>query len=177
MARLISFLLLVLAPLATAAQEDVPASEPPMTIERLDQIITTLDPQAQSNVTTWQMQVGDIMVIIVSDPATNRMRAMAPIRDAADLTVEDLTRMMQANFDTTLDARYAIAQGTLWAAFIHPLSPLEKDEFISGLGQVANLALSYGTTYSGGALQYGGGDSDELQRRLIDELLEKGQEI
>ncbi len=31
---------------------------------------------------------------------------------------------MQANFDTALDARYAIAKGALWSTFIHPLSDL-----------------------------------------------------
>ena len=85
--------------------------------------------------------------------------------------------MMQANFDSALDARYAIARGTLWSVFIHPLEALQKNELISGLGQVVNLAQSYGTLYSGGALQYGGGDSGTLQRRLIDELLKKGEEI
>jgi hypothetical protein len=40
-----------------------------------------------------------------------------------------------------------------------------------------NLAESYGTLYSGGALQFGGGDSGALQRQLIDDLLKKGQEI
>jgi hypothetical protein len=105
------------------------------------------------------------------------MRAMTPVAKAEDLTPEDLSRVLQANFDTALDARYAIAKDILWAAFIHPLKPLEKDEFISGLGQVVNLAQSYGTLYSGGALQYGGGDSGALQRALIDDLLKKGEEL
>ena len=105
------------------------------------------------------------------------MRAMSPIRPAAGLSQADLERMMQANFDSALDARYAIANGTLWSVFIHPLSPLERDEFISGLGQVANVAQSYGTLYSGGALQFGGGDSGGLQRQLLDELLKRGEDL
>ncbi|MEM6577256.1 MAG: hypothetical protein AAF678_02075, partial [Pseudomonadota bacterium] len=100
-----------------------------------------------------------------------------PVRDTDDLSAEELTRMMQANFDTALDARYAIARDTVWATFIHPLRPLEKDQLISGLGQVVNLAQSYGTLYSGGAMSFGGGDSGALQRALIEELLKKGQEI
>ena len=116
-------------------------------------------------------------MIVIADPAADRMRAIAPIREVEGIAPEDLHRMMQANFDSALDGRYAIAQGTLWAAFIHPLSPLEKNEFISGLGQVVNLAKSYGTLYSGGALTFSGGDSGALQRELIDELLELGEEI
>ncbi|MEL7259304.1 MAG: hypothetical protein AAFN80_15945, partial [Pseudomonadota bacterium] len=86
-------------------------------------------------------------------------------------------RMMQANFDSALDGRYAIANDMVWATYIHPLSALEKDQLISGLGQIINLSKSYGTLYSGGAMQFGGGDSGALQRELIDELLKKGQEI
>jgi len=102
---------------------------------------------------------------------------MVPIRSASDMTNEEITRVMQANFDTALDARYAIAQGRLWGVFIHPLSPLEKDQFISGVGQVVNLAKTYGSLYTGGAMSFGGGDSAPLQRQLIDRLLERGQEI
>jgi len=39
---------------------------------------------------------------------------------------------MQANFDSALDARYAIAKGKLWSAFIHPLSELNEEQFFSG---------------------------------------------
>jgi hypothetical protein len=31
--------------------------------------------------------------------------------------------------------------------------------------------------FSGGALSFGGGDSGEIQRQLIDELLKRGQDI
>ncbi len=178
MIRLIFTLCLAFAPwmLSAQGQEEV-TPDPPMTLETLDRIIRTLDPEAHSNGAVWQMVINDTVVIIVTDVQANRMRAISPIREAAEITPEDLTRMMQANFDAALDARYAIAQKTLWAAYIHPLAPLEKNEFISGLGQVVNLAQTYGTLYSGGAMQYGGGDSPPLQRRLIEELLKQGEEI
>lgn len=159
----------------------VPASaqetEPPMTYERLGKIIFALDPEAQPRGPGFQLMVSEVPILIVTDSTADRMRAMVPIRSAEDLSVEDLQRMMQANFDTALDARYAIANGTLWAAFIHPLSPLEKDQFISGLAQTVNIAKTYGTLYSGGGAQYGGGDSNDLQRRLIEELLKRGEEL
>ncbi|MEX0316546.1 MAG: hypothetical protein AB3N21_01250 [Ruegeria sp.] len=40
-----------------------------------------------------------------------------------------------------------------------------------------NTAKTYGTLYSGGAGQFGGGDSCNLQRQLIEELLKKGEEL
>ncbi|CAD0184788.1 hypothetical protein RUESEDTHA_01671 [Ruegeria sp. THAF57] len=156
-----------------AAQE----VEPPMTYERLGKIIFALDPEAQPQGPGFQMTVSDVSVLVITDINADRMRAMVSISSAADLSAADLQRMMQANFDSTLDARYAIANGTLWAAFIHPLSKLDKDQLISGLAQTVNIAKTYGTLYSGGAAEFGGGDSQDLQRELIDELLKKGEEI
>ncbi|WP_170545116.1 hypothetical protein [Ruegeria arenilitoris] len=156
-----------------AAQE----AEPPMDYERLGKIIFALDPEAQPQGPGFQLTVSDVPVLVITDINADRMRAMVPIRGAEGLTAEDMRRMMQANFDTTLDARYAIANGTLWAAFIHPLSLLKKDQLISGLAQTVNIANSYGTLYSSGAAEFGGGDSGDLQRALIEELLKKGEEI
>lgn len=173
---LLSMLSLGTATLAQDASEEV-EPEQPMTYERLGKIIFALDADAQPRGPGFELTVAGVPIIVVTDATADRMRAMVPIRRADALTSQDMQRMMQANFDTALDARYAIANGTLWAAFIHPLSPLEKDQFISGLAQTVNIAKTYGTLYSGGAAQYGGGDSGNLQRALIEELLKKGEEI
>lgn len=151
--------------------------EPLMNVQRLGEIIHTLDESAQSNGTSFQMTIEDVPVLIITDPKSDRMRAMVPIRASKEMTLEELERVMQANFDTALDARYAIAKGRLWGVFIHPLSSLKKDQLISGLGQTVNIAKTYGSLYTGGAFSFGGGDSQNLQRELIDELLKKGQDI
>lgn len=159
------------------APEETPELEPPMTYERLGNIIFALDPNAQPQGPGFQLTVADVTVFVITDIVADRMRAMVAIGSAEDLSSADLKRVMQANFDSTLDARYAIANGTLWAAFIHPLSPLETEQLISGLAQTVNIAKTYGTLYSGGAAEFGGGDSNDLQRELIEELLKKGEEI
>ncbi|UWQ90927.1 hypothetical protein K3727_19630 [Rhodobacteraceae bacterium M382] len=173
---LLSLLSVILAALvgAASAQE---APEPPMSYERLGKIIFALDPEAQPQGTGFRLTIADVGVLVVTDTRADRMRAMVPIRDAAGISAQELMRMMQANFDSALDARYAVANGTLWAVFIHPLSPLEKNELILGLGQAVNVAKTYGTLYSGGGVQFGGGDSNDLQRQLIEDLLERGEEI
>lgn len=101
------------------------------------------------------------------------MRIMIPIGPAEDIPREELLRLMQANFDSALDARYAIANGQLWGTFIHPLSELSDEQFLVGLGQTANVVLSYGTSYSSGLLIFGGGDSAGIQENLIEELKKK----
>ncbi len=170
MSRILSLLFIVMLSLPARAEE-------PMTLERLGEIIQAVDPEAEAAGTSFQLTVGDVPVVVVTDPRADRMRAMVPIRAAEELDPEELYRMMQANFDTALDARYALAQGRLWSVFIHPLSPLGKDEFLSAVGQVVNLALTYGSSYTSGALSFGGGDSNELHRQLIEELLKKGEDI
>lgn len=107
----------------------------------------------------WEFRFRGHKIYVITDESADRMRIMTPVASAEGLTQEALFRAMQANFDTALDARYAIAQGALWSAFIHPLSPLGDAEFQSGLSQVATLAATYGTTYNSGALRFGGGDT------------------
>ena len=85
--------------------------------------------------------------------------------------------MMQANFDTTLDARYALAEGRVWAVYIHPLASLRDAQLLSGIGQTVNAALSYGTLYSSGALAFGRGDSAREQRERLDRLVRRGLEL
>ena len=81
---------------------------------------------------------------------------------------------MQANFDSALDARYAIGQGILWSTFLHRMSSLTVEDFLSGIGQSINIVMTFGTTFSSGEMTFGGGDSNEIHRELIDELLRKG---
>ncbi|QDI74652.1 MULTISPECIES: hypothetical protein [Leisingera] len=177
MAWLLRFVIACVLAAPALAQDTGAEPEPPMTYERLGRILFALDGAAQPVGPGFQLTIAGVPVLVVTDPAADRMRAMVPLRPAEGLTAEELMRMMQANFDTALDARYAVARGQLWAVFIHPLSALQKDQLISGLGQTVNIARTYGTLYTGGALQFGGGDSPGIQRQLIEELLEKGEEI
>lgn len=173
----------LLLPTATYAQEAAPAppvvapAEGPMTLERLAQIVTAIDADVIAQGPTLQFSIEGIPVMVVADAAADRMRAIVPIASADGLEPADLLRMMQANFDTALDARYAVANGRLWGAFIHPLSSLERDQLISGLVQTVNLARSYGQSYSGGAHVFGGGDSGGIYRELFEELKKKGEAL
>lgn len=122
---------------------------------------------------------GEHQTVMVADPAADRMRVMVPIAHTADLPAELLMRLLQANFDSALDARYAVANEIVWGVFIHPLGSLGEDEFVSGIGQAVNIARSFGTSFSSGAVVYGGGDSQALQLRdfleELEELVEKNR--
>ena len=179
-------LALALFPISLLAQQAVPVepeieieieAEGAMTLERLAGIVKAVDADVVAQGPTLQFAIDGIPVMIVADAAADRMRAMVPIASADGLSTEDLLRLMQANFDTALDARYAVANGRLWGVFIHPLSPLEKDQLISALVQTVNVARTYGQTYSGGAQVFGGGDSNGIYRDLFEELKKKGEAL
>ncbi|MEE8126039.1 MAG: hypothetical protein V3T42_09525, partial [Nitrospirales bacterium] len=67
------------------------------------------------------------------------------------------------------DARYAVSQGILYSAFIHPLSTLDEGMLKSAMDQVANLALSFGSEYTSGSLVFGG--QNKIQKEKRDEVL------
>ena len=157
-------------------ESDKQASER-MTVKRMAEIVMALDENATFQGSGMVLTISDVRINIVTDPLANRMRAFAPFRTLDGVNGQELYRMMQANFDSALDARYAIARGYLISVFIHPLGELQKDQFIEGLGQVVNLVKTFGSAYTSGAMTFRGGDSNELHRQLIDDLLKKGEEI
>lgn len=176
MRRLFMCLSLVAAPLF-AQEAEVGPQAGAMTAARLNAILLSVDPEAVQRGIATELTISEVPIMVIVDENADRMRAMVPIRSAEGIEPEELHRMMQANFDTALDARYAVAQGRVWGTFIHPLSPLEHEQLLSGLIQTVNLARSYGQTYSGGAQHFGAGDSNEIYRDLLSELLKKGEAL
>ncbi len=158
-----------LALVSVAAQ----AEESLMNNERMGSLILRIDENAEGQQGFWRATVAGRAITVITDENADRMRIIAPVARAADLEPKLMFRLLQANFDTALDARYSIAQGVLWSLYLHPLGSLSDQQFLAGVGQVVNLASTFGTTYSSGGLTFGGGDSNEL----IQELLEKGLSI
>ena len=148
-----------------------------MTVQRLGELILKIDPEAEESANTWQFGLEDYVIVMVYDTEADRMRILIPVKSVEDMDEAELKRAMQANFDSALDARYAIARNALWAAYIHPLSSLTDEEFLTAIGQTANIVATYGTSYSSGMFIFGGGDTGEIQRReLIDRLRDLGTE-
>lgn len=176
-AALILFILT--AALASAQGEEAPqtpeapVAEPHMTVGVMAGIVSALDPEAVVTPRGMGLTIDAVPVTIIFDEGANRMRILVPVASALGLSDEDLLRMMQANFDTALDARYAVANGRVWSVFIHPLAQLEREQFVSGLAQTVTLARTYGSSYASGGVVYGGGDSGALYQ----ELLDKSEEI
>ncbi|MCG8442945.1 MAG: type III secretion system chaperone [Caulobacterales bacterium] len=161
------------AALAATAEEAATGAEAapaPMTAARLGEIVARIDPQTQDLGAGYAFTVDERAVVLVYDEVADRMRIMTAIAPAAELPPALLERLLQANFDAALDARYAIAQELVWSVFLHPLSTLAEADFVSGVAQTVTAAETFGATFTSGAVVYGGGDSNTLHRRLIEEL-------
>lgn len=149
----------------------------PMTPERLARILRAVDPLAAPSGGGIALTLDDVPVLVFMDAAADRMRAVVPVASVEGLSPEDLMRVLQANFDTALDARYAVAGGRLWSVYLHPLRSLQRDQLLSGLAQVVTLAQTYGGLYASGAMSFGAVDSGRLHRELLDDLRERGEDL
>ena len=99
----------------------------------------------------------DGMLLVMTDETANRMRIMMPIQSFDPSRPQDFKTALialQANYDRALDARYAVSDGILWSAYLHPLRSLTEEDLASALDQVRTLRKTTGTTYNSGALQF-----------------------
>ena len=97
-----------------------------------------------------------VNMVLISDINHDRMRIIASITEYSKVTAEQKDMIMVSNFHRAIDARYAVSNGVLYSAFIHPLSPLTQKQLDDALSQVSTLALTFGSSYSGGGLTFGG---------------------
>ncbi|MBI4490020.1 MAG: hypothetical protein HY694_13105 [Deltaproteobacteria bacterium] len=147
--------LLLMAGTGHAGEANTLKPEGPMTNARLEAILKTVEPNVKGSNGRWEMVRDGVPVMVLTDESHNRMRVIAPASELKQVDQQILMRMMEANFARALDARYAVFQGIVWAAFIHPLDSLRERDLISGLQQVISLVKTTGTTFSSSELQFG----------------------
>ena len=125
-----------------------------MTQEALTEVIGSIDAGASGPPGAIEFTHDGVRMACISDTTHGRMRIIAPVRAVSELSAAQVAAILEANFHSTLDARYATSQGVLYAAFIHPLAPLTPRQIESAARQVASLVRSFGSTYSSGELVY-----------------------
>jgi len=127
-----------------------------MNNDRLEQLLIANTDSIQGNSGRWQVLLQEMPMIVVTDETNDRMRIIAPIIEASKLDEGLLLDCLTANFHSALDVKYAISDGLLWSAFVHPLSPLSDGEVESAIKQVYAAAATFGTTFSSTSLLFGG---------------------
>ena len=168
-----------------ASEDEAPPEQPPRLLGQADfmdnahlqKLLERLDAEVKGQEGRWQITYNDVPLYVVTDQRADRMRIMTPIIDADTVSQALLYRLLQANFDAALDARYAIAQDKVWSTFIHPLSSLTERDFFSGLAQTLVARNTFGTSFSSSPLTFGGGDSQEEQRQLYEQIMKDGKAL
>jgi len=132
-----------------------PAEAESMTNDAIDEILRAEVEALERQGPVWMFEYNGIVMVVVSDESSDRMRIVAPIVPVEELPdARLLFVLMEANFHTALDARYATSDGVVYSTFIHPLSSLTGEDFRSALDQVSNLVLTFGTTFSGARIEH-----------------------
>ena len=126
-----------------------------MNQERMESIIKGMALESKGEKGVVEFVYHQVRMYLVSDVKHDRMRIIVPIIEYKKLTRTQIDLVLESNFHKSLDARYAVREGVLYAAYIHPLSDLSEAHIKSALAQVANLALTFGKEYTSGFLQYG----------------------
>ncbi len=134
----------------------VPEEFPVMTPQAMVEILVGAAEESKVLPNRVMMKYRGIELTCIYDPTHDRMRIITPIAARGNITAEQFERAMEANFHTALDARYALNQGILFAAYIHPLSPLTRGQVKNALDQTATLAATFGKEYTSGFLTYRG---------------------
>ena len=115
-----------------------------------EQVVTMLRARFE-NVNTvqdrWEVNVGRFRLIVMAHEDTDRLRVMVPIAAVDKHDNDAFKRLLEANFITTLDARYAIYSEVLWALFLGPLSATNDHVFDTACTEVLQLARNTGSSY------------------------------
>ncbi len=135
-----------------------PAGRQPMTNKKLDDLIRQITSDVVGQTGNWQFLINKRDILVITDERHNRMRIMSPVTTQDRLNEAELTRLLEANFSSALDAKYALRDQTLWSVFTHPLGELSDEQFLDCVAQVANLANNFGHSYASGNLFFGAGE-------------------
>lgn len=132
-----------------------------MTNARMDSILRTLPAEIEGEPGGWTLQVGDTPLVVITDARANRMRIFSPVVEETEVDEAMLAKLLEANFHSALDAKYAVYRGFVVSVFTHPLGELTDAQFEDALLQVLTLTRTYGTTFSSTDKVFGGGFGQE----------------
>ena len=129
----------------------------------LEKILYVVSDTPRGSQGFWEFFIGETPMICMTDEANNRMRIISPVKEMIDVTLEEAESAMEANFHSALDVRYAVAEGVMWVAYIHPLEELSKEQAIDAVTQVYNAVHTFGSSYSSTDLIFPKSDTTSVQ--------------
>lgn len=123
---------------------------------KLEKVLKSVTDSVEGKSGYWQIKYFDRYLLIVTDENHNRMRIISPIAEVKDLNNEMIMKSLEANFHSVLDAKYAISDNIMWAAYLHPLKELSEEQVKSAIKEVYSAAATFGYSYTGSDLVFPG---------------------
>ena len=124
----------------------------------------------------WRLSVDGVLVLLVAE--SSRVRILAPIFAMGQLDMTPrvkhavMVRLLQSNFERSIDARYALFDGIVFATVTHPRATLQQADLGRFLTQVVNL---HKNTFRTGSRGYSSATPDpkspEVDPRQDDSLM------
>jgi Tir chaperone protein (CesT) family len=87
---------------------------------------------------SWQIETPNFRLLILLSDDESWLRALIPITTAQEAQ-PFLEQLLEANFTTTLEARYALHQNVLWGVFEHNCETLTPEDFAEAVKRLLSL--------------------------------------
>ena len=126
-----------------------------MTQSQMESIVKAISTNVEGGEGVMTFTFDKVQMHLISDVTHNRMRIIAAVARYETLTDAHKHAMLVSNFHRSLDVRYAVSDGIVYSAYIHPLKELTEEQIKSAVRQVSSLAASFGQSYTSGELDFG----------------------
>lgn len=87
---------------------------------------------------SWQVKTANLQLLVLLSDDESWLRILLPIAPAADAK-SFLEPILEANFDTTQETRYALHQNVLWGVFQHNFKTLNIVDFSAAIQQLLSM--------------------------------------
>jgi hypothetical protein len=87
---------------------------------------------------SYQVETPDYRLLIILSAQQSWVRMLVPIAPAAD-AMTFVEEFLSANFDATLETRYAMNQGVLWGVWQHSVAGLTPEDFTTAIDRSIDL--------------------------------------
>jgi hypothetical protein len=91
-----------------------------------------------AEVDSYQVDTPDYRLLLILSAQQSWLRMLVPIAPAAE-AMTFVEEFLSANFDVTLETRYAIHQGVLWGVWQHSLAGLTSADFNTAIDRAIDL--------------------------------------
>jgi len=87
---------------------------------------------------SWQVETATFRLLVLLSDDSTWLRILIPIVPSAEAQ-PFLEKLLEANFDSTLETRYAIHQNVLWGVFQHNYQSLSSADFSAAATRLVSL--------------------------------------